>query len=388
MTGDTLLIEHGAIETRAALLRNGDVVRFWFGPAPRRESDDARPIEGRAFNGRVRGVDASLSAAFVDIGAQRDAFLPIRKANAEALAEGSLVQVRIVASPRRAKGAVVDLIGAAEKSATPGRCDMAPAPLEALKAIGGEAAEVVADSAVVKRLLAETGVEATGREASALFAANGVDTALDGALGERAPLPGGGALVFFEAEALAAIDVDTGAAGAASADRLREKAIAEAARETALQIERRNLAGRIVIDFPSIRSREIRRRAVREIEKALSGLSRVASLSIAGSNVATLIRERRGASLWDETTEPAPSAPVAGRRFTLSWLARCTVREAERRQGAAPGASIVIRAGKALEEYLRVFEDPAEAYFERWGARLEIVREDQFGDRAFEIVER
>ncbi len=391
MSDETLLIEQGAIETRAARMRNGEVVRSWFGPAFGAESRDLRPIEGRAFTGRVCRVDSALDAVFIDIGADRDAFLPIGKAKSEPLAEGAMIEVRVIAAPRRSKGAVVDLVGAAGADASTGRLDPVPAPLEAAAAIGGDGVDIVTDGPAIKQRFAENGVEARmaqGEEARGLFAAYGVDQLLDAALRARVSLPGGGALHFSETEALVAIDVDTGAAGAASADRLREKAIAEAAREAMVQIERRNLSGRIVIDFPSIRARDVRARAVRHIEKAISGLSRVTSKSIAGSNFTVLARERRGASLWDETTEPVPGDLVPGRRFTLSWLARCAVREAERRQGAAPGARLGVRAGKALEGYLQELGDPRDAYFARWGAPLEIARDDQLGDRTFEIVER
>ncbi len=391
MTSETLLIEHGAIETRAALVRNSDVVRFWFGPAPGAEGWDLRPIEGRSFSGRVRHVDGALNAAFVDIGAAQDAFLPVRKTKTGQMTEGAAVHVRVVAAPRRSKGAVVELIGVAEAGSPPGRLDPASAPIEALETIGGNATDIVTDSAMVKQNLGQKGVDARmarGDEAPGLFAAYDADQAVDAALNERVALLGGGALHFSETEALVAIDVDTGATGAASADRLREKTIAEAVREAMLQIERRNLAGRIVIDFPSIRSRDVRRRAVTKIEKAISTLPRVTSTSIASSNFTTLIRERRGASLWDETTEPAPNDPVAGRRFSLLWLARCAVRQTERQQGATPGARPVIRVGKALHDCLQDMDNLADAYFERWGVRLDIMREDQFGDRDFEIIER
>lgn len=391
MTAQILLIEHGAIETRAALLRDGSVVRFWFGPALGDEQRDQRQLARRMFIGCVRRVDQALNAAFIDIGAKQDAFLPLRTSNHDDLIEGAWVRVRVVSAPRRMKGAVVEFLGRAETEAQPGRFDIVPAPVEAIAALGAEGAEIVTDSAETLRVLTARDSDARMMqitEAPSLFATYEVEHALDCALADRVSLPGGGALHFFESEALVAIDVDTGAADASSSDRLREKIVMEAAKEAARQIEQRNLAGRIVIDFPSIRTRAVRARAVKVIEKALFKVSRVTSSSIAGSNFVTLTRERRGASLWDETTQAAPADPVAGRRFTVAWLARCAMRAAERRQRAQPGARLTLQASAALLAYLQEETVAAKSFALRFGAQLEIVRNDQLGDRHFDISER
>ncbi len=388
MSSKTLLIEHGAIETRAALLRDGVVARFWFGPAPGFEEDDTRHIEGRRFVGRVRRIEKTLEAAFIDIGGATDAFLPLRKPG---LVEGASVCVRIVAAPRRGKGAVVELIDILDGAEAPGRFEPSPAPVEAYEAIGADAGEIVTDSAEIAGLLqahagsARISIE---REAAGLFAAYDVNDALETALDETVMLPGGGALHFSETQALAAIDVDTGALGASSSERLREKVIETAAREAVLQIERRNLSGRIIIDFPSVRSREARRRAAKLIEATLGRLTRITSKSVAGSNLTTLTRERRGASLWDETTEPFPSAPVAGRRYTSSWSARRAISAAERRLCATPGARLELRVSGGLDAYLNSGVDVRGAYFQRWGTTLDLVCDKNLGDRDFDLVER
>ena len=388
MSSEILLIERGAIETRAALIRDGAPVRFWFGPAPGDECADMRPVAGRRFVGRVRHVDRALNAAFIDIGGETDAFLSLRKSG---LIEGASVCVRIVAAPRRGKGAVVELIEVLDKAQPVGRFEALPSPIEASEAIGADAAEIVTDSAEIARLLQSHAVSArisTAQEDAGVFAAYDVEDALEMALEETVALPGGGALHFSETEALAAIDVDTGAVGASSPDRLREKVIEAAAQEAVLQIERRNLSGRIIIDFPSIRSRERRRRAVQHIERALAGLSRITSHSIAGSNLVTLTRERLGASLWDETTEAVPSTPVAGRRFTRSWLARRAIYAVEKRQVMKPSARLELRVGVGLDTWLKKTTNVSDAYFQRWGTPLNLVCDKKLGEHDFDLVER
>ena len=389
MTGEKVIIECGAIETRAALIRDGRVVRFWFGPASGGEPADNRPIEGRLFAGRIRRIDKELNAAFVDIGAAEDAFLRLKTASAHS--EGAGIIVRILARPRRTKGAVVDFVRTDNEGAAPGRIEHKPAAIEVVDALAGDGADIITDSADVLSILRDHGKDVrrtSGDETKGLFAAYGTDDVLDDALSATVSLPGGGALHFAETEALVAIDVDTGSASAASSERLREKTIAEATAEASRQIERRNLSGRIVIDFPSIRTRSVRTRAVQQIESTLAGIPRVTSTKIAGSNFTTLIRERLGASLWDETTEATTDAPAPGRRFTLDWLARCAIREVEWRQAAAPGLRLCLHAGNALHASLRETAKLTDAYFSRWGVRLEIACDDRIGDRDFEIVER
>jgi Ribonuclease G/E len=387
-----LLIEHGAIETRAALIRNGAVSRLWFGPALGGERNDFAPRPGRRFIGKINSVNRGLNAAFVDIGAEENGFLPLKTAWADAIVEGALVEVRIVAPPRQSKGARLDYVGLAAGGSEVGRAAPIASPVvEAAGAIGQNNAEIVVDCPVALSALARQNISANLSEdkgASSLFDAYNVDEAVSDALASEIALPGGGRLVFSETEALVAIDVDTHALDASSNDRLREKVIITASAEAVRQIALRNLGGRIAIDFPSIKSRAARERAAGAIEQNLAALTDVSSISLSRGNFLILTRDRRGPTLWEEWTEAVRLDPVPGRRFTLEWLAREAVRTVERRQKAFPSVKLEICAGADMYRYLTETARAAERYFSRFGARLSITRTDHADQRHFEIVER
>jgi ribonuclease G len=66
-----LIISHGFRETRAALLEDGRVVGLYVEP------DDRPWLVGNIYKGRVERVLAGMDAAFVDIGLERNGFLPV-----------------------------------------------------------------------------------------------------------------------------------------------------------------------------------------------------------------------------------------------------------------------------------------------------------------------
>jgi ribonuclease E len=103
-----------------------------------------------------------------------------------------------------------------------------------------------------------------------LFSANGVEAQLDGMLAPNAQLKSGGYLVINQAEALVAIDVNSGRS-------TRERGIEEtalrtnleAADEVARQLRLRDLAGLIVIDFIDMEAKKHNAMVERRIKEAL-----------------------------------------------------------------------------------------------------------------------
>ena len=387
MAGDTVIIESGAVETRAALIRGGAPTRFWFGPALGGEAREKRLLPGCDYIGRITKADRSLGGAFLDIGAE--AFLPIKNDFSAHVVEGARLKVRVLAPPRQQKAATVAFLAPAEATDAPGLIGPAPpAPILALEALKAKEADVLTDSAEAQGVIAKAGLASRMARAdeAPLFQSFGAATALDAALAQTVSLPGGGSLSFHETEALTAIDIDAGALASSSSDRLREKTISAAADAISLEITRRNLAGRIAADFPSIRNKDVRDRAETTIRNVFSALIGVSSLNVTRGLFTTLTRERRGLTLWEETTEPAPSAPVPGRRFTADWLAKSAVRALEWRQAARPSARLALHAGSVLYAHL-IDVAAAERYFARWGAALAILKNAKLEENGFDLVE-
>ncbi len=89
----TLLIEQSPFELRAALLVNEQLMQLWY-------PEDA--VDRGQFLGRVIRIDKKLQAAFVDIGFEKDGFLPLGKDLK--CTEGQVISVQIKRPPIGDKG--------------------------------------------------------------------------------------------------------------------------------------------------------------------------------------------------------------------------------------------------------------------------------------------
>lgn len=108
------------------------------------------------------------------------------------------------------------------------------------------------------------------KESKALFASYGVDKAIEAALRRRVSMPSGGHIVIDEAEALTAIDVNTGSyTGKKSLEDTVLKTNLEAAVEVVKQLRMRDIGGIIVIDFIDMENPENRARVLDTLEKEL-----------------------------------------------------------------------------------------------------------------------
>ncbi len=385
-----LVIECGVAETRAALLVEDQVWKFWFGPARGEEASDSFPRTGRRFAGRVKAVDKALNAAFVDLGDGGDAFLALKKKNEEHCIDGALIEVEIKAPPRQSKGAALRFIGPL-KEGGPGRLPpFEDAVVEAAQTIGDAADEIVVDEGAALRALQAAGFENAHHESHlvSLFAKHGADQEFDAAFERIVSLQDGGRLIIDEAQALTAIDVDTGGLSASSPARLREKVAFAAAGEAMRQISLRNIGGHIVIDFPDIPGDAGRKRFQEHLRKMIVRLDGAGAGSFSRSGLYSFTAPHLALSLLDRFTEEDAAAPVAGRCFTLESAAKMAVAALERRMRSAPAARFRLSAGSALEDYISEKEKWRVRLTERYGPRFDIVTEDKTGDRSFDLTEQ
>lgn len=391
MSGQTLIIECGVAETRAALIGDDRTLRFWFGPARGDERKDNAPRPGRRFAGRVRAVNKALAAAFVDIGDGRESYLPVKKPYAEEITEGALIATSIKAPPRQDKGALLRYSSGDGRLSKPGRLEpIEDAAVEAAKQIGGEAEAVIVDdgraAAALKAAALDALVEHEERPLS-LFEKYGADAELEAAFERAAPISGGGRLVIDETEALTAMDVDTGRLTAPSPTRLREKIAIAAAREAARQVGLRNIGGHVVIDFPSLDTKASRDRFCEALRGAMDTIKGAGAMSFSKSGLFSFTAPHSAQSLLERFTEPEPSAPVSGRRFTLDWQAKAALRRLEKRLRAAPTARVHLRVGAKLCAYFNRRPVWADRLGARYGARFDIVMIDALEARGYDVSE-
>ncbi len=171
-----------------------------------------------------------------------------------------------------------------------------------------------------------------------LFVTRGVDAALDRALARRVALPSGGYIIIDQAEALTAIDVNTGRfVGAASPDETFLQTNLEAAEEIARQIRLRDIGGIIVVDFIDMQVAEHRRRVREALELACQpDRSRPQVLGLTQLGLVEMTRKKARQSLRDLLTRPCAACEGRGRvpsEETLSRRARQQVRALLRASG-------------------------------------------------------
>lgn len=164
-----------------------------------------------------------------------------------------------------------------------------------------------------------------------LFAAYKIEQALEEA-GERVvKLPHGGYLVLDEAEALTAIDVNTGRFVGKSrlADTVLQTNL-EAAQEAARQLRLRNIGGVIVIDFIDMERTRDRVKVMDALEQALRedrARTRIVQLSPLG--LVEMTRRREGDSLRQITSSVCPYCEGEGRVQSPSTVALQAHREVQ-----------------------------------------------------------
>ena len=216
-----LIIEQGAAETRAALIIEDVVSRFWFGPAP---ADPALPpIQcGDEFTGRITAIVPNLGGAFIDIGAGVPAFLSLPKKHG--LHEGAMKSCVIKVEPYGDKSARAALVDAAPMAQI-GRRQAPLSPiLQALNALSTEhfPSAIITNAGPAAAVLRGHGAANVTHEASAadLFEQHGASEDYDALFAHALGLKGGGRIIIDEGAALTSIDVDFG--GATANDRAKD----------------------------------------------------------------------------------------------------------------------------------------------------------------------
>lgn len=397
-----LVIECGAAATRAALLAGEEVIRFWFGPA---RGDESLPRSARAgdiYTGRIRSVSKPLGGAFVDLGGDRDGFLPFGKDAAPVEGARAIVRVRrpalsgkgplLAADWRKGLGddAASALMAQAEEMAEPGALG---APVDAAVqayvqgAAGGTLHEAVVNDGAAAAMLRAYGAERVTVE-PAPFQVYGADEALASAFAREAALPGGARLIVEEAAGGAVIDIDAAQAAGGASGRLNDKVNRAAALAIPGELARRAIGGRVVIDFLPPSGAEARKRLVETLKQGARGVydARFGRLSADGRFDLTAPRARL--SLLDEACEPAGAGwPVPGRRFTLDWRAKEAVCALERTLAAQPKARPRLVAGAAIGAYLRDRRPQwAARLADRYGARFAIEDARRGEERAYTVL--
>jgi ribonuclease G len=193
-----------------------------------------------------------------------------------------------------------------------------------------------------------------------IFDEYGIEDEIQRALSRKVPLPSGGHLIIDQAEALTAIDVNTGrfvGKGSKDMEETILKTNIEAVNEIAYQLRFRNIGGLIILDLIDMelhKNREKVRRTLEELlqkDKAKTTLNRISELGLI-----EMTRKRTRESLGRMMHEPCFYCDGTGQLQSKETIAYEIMRELRRKKGTLPGYSVVVNAHPAVADVLNSTE--------------------------------
>ncbi len=172
------------------------------------------------------------------------------------------------------------------------------------------------------------------REATPIFASHGVEKQLDSIYTPVVTLKSGGYIVINQAEALVAIDVNSGrATRERGIEQTAFKTNMEAADEAARQMRLRDLAGLIVIDFIDMEENKNDRTVEKRMKDNLRfDRARVQMGKISGFGLLELSRQRRRTGVLEGTSHVCEQCQGAGRVRSVESASLALLARARRSQ--------------------------------------------------------
>jgi ribonuclease G len=223
-----------------------------------------------------------------------------------------------------------------------------------------------------------------------IFDAYGIEDEISRALSRKVPLPSGGYLILDEAEALTAIDVNTGrfvGKGSKDMEETILKTNLEAVHEIAYQLRFRNIGGLIIldlIDMEKASNREKVRRTLEEIlqrDKAKTTLNRISELGLI-----EMTRKRTRESLGRLLHEPCFYCDGTGHLQSKETIAFEILREIRRKRTDLPGYSIIVNCHPAVADLLTGSEKSALQDAEsRYMRRIQVTSRTEYHLEQFDL---
>ena len=222
-----------------------------------------------------------------------------------------------------------------------------------------------------------------------LFDLHGIEDELQRALDRKVPLKSGGHLVFDQTEAMATIDVNTGAyVGHRNLEETIFRTNLEAAVAIARQLRLRNLGGIIIIDFIDMKDEAHRRQVLAALERALAGdraQPHIVSLSPLG--LVEMTRKRTRESLEHLLCEPCPSCEGRGFVKTAETVCYDIFREIVRQSRQFASRELLILAHQEVVDRLLDDESAALAELEtQVGLPIRLQVEALYGVDQYDVV--
>jgi ribonuclease G len=223
-----------------------------------------------------------------------------------------------------------------------------------------------------------------------IFDAFGIEDEIGRALSRKVPLASGGYLIIDQAEALTAIDVNTGRFVGRGSKDLEETALKtnlEAVEEIAYQLRFRNIGGLIILDLIDMDVAQNREKVWRALEyrlakdKAKTTLNRISELGLI-----EMTRKRTRESLSRSLNEPCFYCDGTGQIQSRTTIAYEILRQIRRERQNLPGYSVVVNAHPAVVDLLAGEEHAAVVEAERrYMRRIELVARREYHIEQFDL---
>lgn len=223
-----------------------------------------------------------------------------------------------------------------------------------------------------------------------IFDAYGIEDEIGRALGRKVPLASGGYLVIDQAEALTAIDVNTGRYVGKGSKDLEETALKtnlEAVAEIAYQLRLRNIGGLVILDLIDMDQSSNREAVWRALEQALAKDKAKTTINrISELGLIEMTRKRTRESLTRMLHEPCFYCDGTGQIQSRTTVAYEILRQIRRERHNLKGYSVVVNAHPAVIDLLQTEEKISVQEAERrYLRRIELVARREYHLEQFDL---
>ncbi|MEB2312454.1 MAG: Rne/Rng family ribonuclease [Sorangiineae bacterium] len=226
--------------------------------------------------------------------------------------------------------------------------------------------------------------------AEPIFDAYGIEDEIGRALGRKVPLASGGYLIIDQAEALTAVDVNTGRYVGKGSKDLEETALKtnlEAVQEIAYQLRFRNIGGLVILDLIDMENANNREKVWRALvqrlskDKAKTTLNRISELGLI-----EMTRKRTRESLMRVMHEPCFYCDGTGQIQSRTTIAYEILRQIRRERQSLPGYVVLVNAHPAVVDLMNGEEKDAVVEAERrYMRRIELVPRREYHIEQFDL---
>ncbi|RMG11605.1 MAG: Rne/Rng family ribonuclease, partial [Deltaproteobacteria bacterium] len=221
-----------------------------------------------------------------------------------------------------------------------------------------------------------------------IFDAYGIEDELRRAQQRKVWLKSGGYLVIDQAEALTAIDVNSGRyIGKKDLEETITKINIEAAEEIVHQLRLRNIGGIIILDFIDMEKSSNREKVYKALERALrQDKAKSNILKISELGLVEMTRKRVRESLTRMMNEPCPYCDGSGLIKTTTTVAYAALRDAMREAMHRKEDTIFINCNPEVAALLTTVEREALGYvMDRTGKKLVIRPQENYHREQYDL---